>query len=188
VSPPTFAKQAEQQIWRSTARHLVAGVCFFLIAAASGCSTAPPAKAPPSQRETGTGEALVRIAAQQIGTPYRFGGDNPHGFDCSGLVFFTHDRLGLEVPRTAAEQSRAAQPVALGALVPGDLVFFRIRGRDVDHVGIYTGRGRFIHAPRSGLVVSYAYLDDPFYHRHFAGAGRFWSPAAQRLSARGPRS
>jgi cell wall-associated NlpC family hydrolase len=57
-------------------------------------------------------------------------------------------------------------------LTPGDLVFFRTTARRVDHVGIYAGEGRFIHAPRSGHVVSYSYLDDPYYRAHFVSAGR----------------
>ncbi len=58
------------------------------------------------------------------------------------------------------------------ALTPGDLVFFRTSARRVDHVGIYAGEGKFIHAPHAGQVVSYAYLDDPYYRAHFVSAGR----------------
>jgi cell wall-associated NlpC family hydrolase len=156
---------------------------FAIALIASGCASVPRDAVPPaSEREpvgilrpgnTATpGERLVQIAAGLIGTPYRFGGDTPRGFDCSGLVFYSFDKLGIEVPRTAAEQRRAAQGVKREALSPGDLVFFRTSARKVDHVGIYAGKGRFIHAPRSGHVVSYAYLDDPYYRAHFAGAGR----------------
>jgi cell wall-associated NlpC family hydrolase len=84
----------------------------------------------------------------------------------------------LPVPRTAAAQQRAARPVAAAELAPGDLVFFRIGGPDVDHVGIYVGNGRFVHAPRSGRPVLSDALDDPFYERRFAGAGRFWTAGA----------
>ena len=79
---------------------------------------------------------------------------------------------------TAAEQQRAAHPVALGQLAPGDLVFFGIRGHGVDHVGIYAGDGRFIHAPRAGLAVTYGDLGRGFYGQHVASAGRFWDGAA----------
>jgi cell wall-associated NlpC family hydrolase len=125
------------------------------------------------------GTVIARTAAQLIGAPYQFGGADVQGFDCSGLAVYAHERVGLQIPRTAEEQRRAAHPVALQALEPGDLVFFRIRhhlgGRRVDHVGIYAGDGKFIHAPRSGGVVSYADLHDGYYRKHLAGAGRFWS-------------
>jgi cell wall-associated NlpC family hydrolase len=156
---------------------------FAISFIAGGCASTPPAPSASSAAEREpvgelrpteetAGAKLVRIASDFIGTPYRFGGDDPHGFDCSGLVFYIYDRLGVQVPRTAADQRRAAQRVKLDALTPGDLVFFRNSARKVDHVGIYAGDGRFIHAPRSGHVVSYAYLDDPYYRAHFVSAGR----------------
>lgn len=155
---------------------------FVVSFLAGGCAGTPRVpSAPGAEREPvgevraageSAGEKLVRIASSYIGTPYKFGGDDPRGFDCSGLVFYSYDRLGLQVPRTAADQRRAAQHVKRNELTPGDLVFFRTTARSVDHVGIYAGDGRFIHAPRSGHVVSYAYLDDPYYRAHFVSAGR----------------
>jgi murein DD-endopeptidase len=128
-----------------------------------------PAPAPPP----GPGE-VIAAAASLIGTPYHFGGADAAGFDCSGLALYAHAQAGIAIPRTAAEQQRAAPAVPLAQLKPGDLVFFRIRSRHVNHVGVYAGGGRFIHAPRAGQAVSYAQLDGGFYARRFAGAGRFW--------------
>jgi cell wall-associated NlpC family hydrolase len=155
---------------------------FVIAFIAGGCTSVPrhgsPAPAaeavgnPPSSDAESAGATLVRVAAGLIGTPYKFGGDDPRGFDCSGLVFYSFDRLGIEVPRTAADQRRAARGVQPDALTPGDLVFFRTSARRVDHVGIYAGEGKFIHAPHAGQVVSYAYLDDPYYRAHFVSAGR----------------
>jgi len=124
------------------------------------------------------GVAIAHAAVELVGTRYHFGGADRKGFDCSGLVTYVHERVGLEVPRTADEQGRAAHPVPLDALMPDDVVFFHIRshigsGR-VDHVGIYTGDGRFIHAPRSGATVSYARLNYGYYRKHLVSAGRFW--------------
>jgi cell wall-associated NlpC family hydrolase len=83
--------------------------------------------------------------------------------------------VGLEIPRTAREQRHAAHPVPLAALAPGDLVFFRIHSRRVNHVGIYVGGGRFVHAPRAGSAVAYGELGEGGYYRtRLAGAGRFW--------------
>jgi cell wall-associated NlpC family hydrolase len=128
----------------------------------------------PAEPEPTAGEKIVGIAAGLIGTPYRYGGETPKkGFDCSGLVFYSFERVGLKVPRTAADQRKAAERVKREKLEPGDLVFFRSRQGRVDHVGIYAGDGRFIHAPNEGKVVSYAYLHDPYYEKHFVSAGRF---------------
>jgi cell wall-associated NlpC family hydrolase len=156
---------------------------FAIVAlAVAGCRSLPPGTAPPGQSAAvppaDPGTALAGAAERLVGAPYRFGGASPEGFDCSGLVLYTHGRMGLSVPRTAAEQQRAARPVQLRELAPGDVVFFRIGGATVDHVGVYVGGGRFVHAPRSGRPVISDALDDPFYERRFAGAGRFWSPSA----------
>jgi cell wall-associated NlpC family hydrolase len=135
----------------------------------SCASAPPPAPAPPP-----AGQAIATAAAELVGTPYHFGGADAVGFDCSGLALQVYARAGISIPRTAAEQQRAARPVPRAELAPGDLVFFRIRTRHVDHVGVYAGGGRFIHAPRAGQAVSYAHLDGDFYARHFVSAGRFW--------------
>jgi murein DD-endopeptidase len=151
---------------------------------AGGCASVPPPR-PPTQplpeppppqlpAARAEGGAIARAAALMIGAPYHFGGADAGGFDCSGLALYAHETVGLAIPRTAVEQQRAARPVALAELSPGDLVFFRIRSRHVDHVGIYAGSGRFIHAPRAGLAVAYADLSRGFYAQHLVSAGRFW--------------
>jgi murein DD-endopeptidase len=143
--------------------------------ALAGCAGPPRQPAPPPDAQ---GRAIAAVAASLLGTPYHFGGASGAGFDCSGLAVYVHERVGLAIPRTALEQQRAAHPVALGQLTPGDLVFFHIHGHRVDHVGIYSGEGRFIHAPRAGQPVAYSDLTSGFYARHFAAGGRFWEPAA----------
>jgi cell wall-associated NlpC family hydrolase len=166
--------------------HVRNSLGIFLTAfLAAGCATAvrqlpggPHERAgiamTPAQVEATSGEKVVSIAAGLLGTPYRYGGESPRaGFDCSGLVFYSFEQMGLKVPRTAADQRKAAERIGRGDLEPGDLVFFRSSKGRVDHVGIYAGEGRFIHAPNSGSVVSYAYLDDPYYRTHFVSAGRF---------------
>jgi cell wall-associated NlpC family hydrolase len=140
----------------------------------AACSSVP--RVPESPEDGGI--AIAHSAAQLVGAPYQFGGADLQGFDCSGLAVYVHERVGLEIPRTAEAQRLAARPVALAALSPGDLVFFRIKGRRVNHVGIYAGAGRFIHAPRSGEVVSYADLHDTYYRKHLVSAGRFWNSEA----------
>ena len=141
----------------------------------TACSTVPREPEEPAGEG---GIPVARAAMQLIGAPYHFGGADLQGFDCSGLAVFAYERVGVEIPRTAREQQVAARPVTVEALSPGDLVFFRIHSLHVNHVGIYTGGGRFIHAPRSGETVSYGNLTTGYYHKHFVGAGRFWNGMA----------
>jgi cell wall-associated NlpC family hydrolase len=95
------------------------------------------------------GQRAVRIAAGEIGVPYRYGGSSPSGFDCSGLVAYVYGKLGVRLPHNAAAQFAYGRPVSRDNLRPGDLVFFHGLG----HVGLYIGRGRIIHAPQSGERV-----------------------------------
>jgi len=122
------------------------------------------------------GRALLQAAETRIGAPYRYGGTGPDAFDCSGLVTYAHRQVGIAVPRTAAEQFAKATPVKRRQLRPGDLVFFRLSGRKVGHVGIYVGDDRFVHAPQSGGRVHVASLEDAWFRQRFVGGGRFYAP------------
>ena len=117
------------------------------------------------------GRSAAHIAKAQVGAPYRYGGSNPSGFDCSGLVYFSYGSAGYRVPRTSAQQYRASSPIPVSQARPGDLLFFRYE-RQVSHVGIYLGNQRFVHAPSSGKHVTTASLRDAHYRKHFVGAGR----------------
>jgi cell wall-associated NlpC family hydrolase len=150
----------------------------------SGCSlirSRPPAAqlpaTTPPQAEAPSGAAIANLAASLIGTSYEFGGADLSGFDCSGLALFVHAQVGISIPRTAAAQQRAAQAVPLTQLLPGDLVFFRMRSGGIDHVGVYLGAGRFVHAPHRGVAVASADLSEGFFAHHLVNAGRFWGAA-----------
>jgi murein DD-endopeptidase len=119
-----------------------------------------------------TGAAALLAAESRIGAPYRYGGAGPAAFDCSGLVAYAYGKAGVDLPRTAARQFAIARPVPRRDLRPGDLVFFRLSGRDVSHVGIYAGDGRFVHAPQTGGRVRTEDLDDDWFRERYAGAGR----------------
>jgi murein DD-endopeptidase len=147
-----------------------------------GCASTPPTRQAPSQPvslatpATTPGQRLAALAAAQLGQPYRFGGDDPDGFDCSGLVLFVHQQLGISVPRTAAQQRLQSAALDRTELQAGDLVFFTMGPRlIVDHVGIYVGEGRFVHAPRAGSPVRLSRIDEGGYRQRFAGGARFWS-------------
>lgn len=160
-------------------------LCSSLLAATltlQGCAVPQPYVAPtptastvqpPVAPATTVGNEVAIRAISLLGAPYEWGGNGPTTFDCSGLVRFIHDQLGIFVPRTAAEQYSAATPVKLNDLEPGDLLFFRIKGR-ISHVAIYTGEGRFVHAPQTGRPVELRMLDDDFYRPRLAGAGRLF--------------
>ena len=120
------------------------------------------------------GSEIVIRAVALLGSPYKWGGNDPAGFDCSGLVRYLHHEVGIDVPRTAAEQYRAATPVNPADLEPGDLLFFRTRGRAVSHVAIYAGSGRFVHAPKTGSTIELRALEDDYYRRRLIGAGRLF--------------
>ena len=102
----------------------------------------------------------VDVAQQVLGVPSVWGGESPSGFDCSGLVQYAYGQLGVDLPRTAAEQARVGQPVAsLADARPGDLLAFH---DPVDHIGIYAGDGLMVVAPKTGDVVKVqAVYDEP---------------------------
>ena len=144
-----------------------------LLAALAACTPYQPGL-PDEPATADAGYALLQAAQSRIGAPYRYGGAGPEAFDCSGLVTYAHRRIGVAVPRTAAQQFAAATPVKRNELRPGDLVFFRLESRSVSHVGIYAGDNRFVHAPQSGGNVRMASLDEDHFRRSFAGAGRLY--------------
>ena len=163
-------------------------VPFLLVALLAGCHSAPAKRVnagdpfDPKQwnggggvaAEQNRGEALANIALGLRGIRYRYGGSTRDGFDCSGLVFYAHRQLGLTVLRTSRDQAEQAEEVKPRKLQRGDLVFFRIGSRRVNHVGIYIGERRFVHAPGAGKPVTVNSLDDEFYEKNFESAGRFW--------------
>jgi murein DD-endopeptidase len=170
------ANRAPQSIAALAARAAtVRPVLVALAMLVGGCATHPVAPSAPAPAPPDPGTTIAALAASLVGTPYHFGGADATGFDCSGLALYVHQRVGLAIPRTAAAQLRASRRVPLAELAPGDLVFFRIRARHgIDHVGIYAGDGRFIHAPRAGQSVTYADLTQGFYAHRLRSAGRFW--------------
>jgi cell wall-associated NlpC family hydrolase len=127
----------------------------------------------PQDESRGTfGEEVALRAIALVGKPYRYGGADLNGFDCSGLVFYIYHELGVELPRSAAEQQRYAAKISRDDLLPGDLIFFRINRKRISHVGIYVGDNRFVHAPQSGKQVVIRNLDDDYYAKHWVSAGR----------------
>ncbi|MFD3654979.1 C40 family peptidase [Streptomyces sp. 24-1644] len=94
----------------------------------------------------------LNIAASKQGAPYGYGAAGPRRFDCSGLTLYSFKRVGKKLPRTAQQQYNKTRHISSSQRQRGDLVFFH-SGRSVYHVGIYAGRGRIWHSPKSGSVV-----------------------------------
>lgn len=112
--------------------------------------------------------AAVHDAYAKLGTRYRWGGEQPGGFDCSGFVQYVMRRQGIELPRTAREMRGATRAIGANELKPGDLVFFH----NPDHVGIYIGDKMFVHASSGRGQVTISTLDGGYYQRRYIGSGR----------------
>jgi cell wall-associated NlpC family hydrolase len=131
----------------------------------AGRSAALPAE--PNQLES-----VLRMARSLAGAPYRNGGADPSGFDCSGFVAYVFGIEGFALPRTVTALYGVGAPVGREAIAPGDLVFFATTARAPTHVGIALGRGEFIHAPSSRGVVRTERLDASYWSRRFVAATR----------------
>ncbi|MDR2353316.1 MAG: C40 family peptidase [Deltaproteobacteria bacterium] len=129
-----------------------------------GCGAKSP-QAPPLAL------AVTQTAGKYLGTPYVFGGRSPKGFDCSGLVWYVFRENGIELPSNSGKQAKKGVRISFDELRPGDLVFFQKRGR-INHVGIYVGDGKMIHAPGRGKKVRFASLDSDYFRKTFAQARR----------------
>jgi len=112
---------------------------------------------------------VLTVARRQLGVRYVWGGASRRGFDCSGLTLYVFRRLGRSLPHGATAQARRGKRVSLRRLAIGDLVFYG-RSGSYHHVAIYVGRGRIIHAPRAGSVVSYSRVGAAATARRLIGA------------------
>lgn len=140
----------------------------------SGAASAPVVPVLTSDRAGGGESGALRVSVVEqavlaMGTPYRWGGTDANGFDCSGLIQYAYAQHGLALPRRSADQARAGEPVPRepGSLLPGDILTFATQGGEaVTHVGLYLGEGRFIHSATGGVQVSVLSSADPY--------GRWW--------------
>lgn len=152
---------------------LFAGVLFWLVT--SSIEAAPIATIKPVDGR----RRVVAVATSYLGVPYRLGGMDRRGLDCSGLVALSYrEALGAEVPRTVRALHSLVEVVDRGELQSGDLVFFNTTG-PLTHVGIYVGRGSFLHAASEGgsKAVILSSLAEETWSRAYAGSGRLLAPA-----------
>lgn len=137
----------------------------------------PPGKPPskPLKENKDMGAIAARTAERFVGIPYRWGGDNVvEGMDCSGFVRAVYNLCGLSVPRTSRDQFKAGDLVTKDDLKDGDLVFFGASVDKINHVGIYVGGGRFVHAPRRGEEIRVTSVNESYFEKRFVGARRYF--------------
>ena len=118
------------------------------------------------------GYALSGTALSLRGAPYRNGGIDPSGFDCSGFVRYVYEQHGVAMPRQVRDQFRVGKSVDRDRLEPGDLVFFSTVAPGASHVGIVIGGDQFIHAPSERGVVRVESLNQQYWSSRFIGAKR----------------
>jgi cell wall-associated NlpC family hydrolase len=144
-------------------------------APAAGAPGGPsPAPRAPSSgpRGVGAGYEVTGTALRLRGTPYRNGGSDPAGFDCSGFVKYVFEESGISVPRTVSDQFRAGRKVDAQQLQAGDLVFFSTVSPGASHVGIVIGGDEFVHAPSGAGEVRVERLSASYWSTRFVGARR----------------
>jgi cell wall-associated NlpC family hydrolase len=144
-------------------------------------SPGPAAGAPASPRGPGATSAsagpaiaysVAGTALSLRGAPYRNGGSDPTGFDCSGFVRYVFSQHGVNVPRTVPELFRAGRQVTANQLQPGDLVFFTTVAPGASHVGIAIGGDEFVHAPSRTGEVRVEHMSASYWSTRFVGARR----------------
>lgn len=133
-------------------------------------------------------QTLITYGLKFMGTPYVLGATGPDSFDCSGFVFtVTHDSVGFQMPRTAQAMFAYDKVEHISPTVrePGDLVFFKSDDGTINHVGIYVGKRKFLHAasdgPHTGVIIST--LDEKYWKSHYAGSVRFLPTTAEAKKA-----
>jgi cell wall-associated NlpC family hydrolase len=179
---------------RDTARLAATAALAALAALAAACAATgavpkpfpipgspPPVATPgagdsPAMPRPGAGTldsyALVGTALALRGSPYRDGGSNPAGFDCSGFTQYVFAQYGVQLPRAVRDQFRLGRSVAPRDLAPGDLVFFTTTASGATHVAIAIGGDEFVHAPTASGVVRVEHLNSSYWAPRYLGARR----------------
>ena len=126
----------------------------------------------PQTESSNPRKIIVQHAIKSLGLPYKWGGRSPKtGFDCSGLIVYTHQKADIIIPRTAKAQFDNGKVVSKKNLHIADLVFFKNpKENKVFHVGIYIGDNIFVHASGKGRQVTYGYMNNPYFKKQYIGS------------------
>jgi probable lipoprotein NlpC len=175
----------DSRLARDMVRILPAALAFcinaglFAAPLEGGYAQAPDASATAREKAAAVRAARLKVIAAAETyekTPYRYGGVDRNGLDCSGLIYVSfRDALGVSVPRTTGSLYGWTEKIAADKAQPGDLLFFKTDNTGkISHAAIYIGGGRFIHSASAGPVtgVIYSGLDEGYWARAYAGAGR----------------
>ncbi len=147
---------------------LMLGITGLLFA---GCATTPTRRVP--GYSASVGDKAADTALTMIGRPYKYKGDMPAGFDCSGLVRYSYLVAGMDVPHGTSSLKNSTRSVGLTNARKGDLLFFVQGGKKYSHVGIYVGNAQFVHAPSGGGVVRKDSIASPYRQKHYLDTRRF---------------
>lgn len=150
-------------------------IAFLALLFAAASAYAEKIDVTKQAREAVARGEILAVAQSLLGVDYWPGGqDTDYGYDCSGLTQHAYNSVGIKIPRTSVEQYRRAKAIPITQLKRGDLVFFNTRGLGPTHVGIYAGRGRFIHAPGIGKTIRYDSMKSRYWSARFFGAGTYF--------------
>lgn len=148
-------------------------ISVMLMVMLAGCASSPEIPRQTTVRASNeVASQAVIYAKEMLGKRYKYAGDTPEGFDCSGLVKYSYGRAGISMPRDTQAQHRMSVLVSMHGLREGDLLFFDQEGKKKSHVGMYLGNGRFIHAPSSGGKVRTDSMNAEYWKKHFVEARR----------------
>ena len=134
----------------------------------------PPVHQPdvPAAAAVAAQQDVVAVALGYRGVPYRFGGSDPAGFDCSGFVQYVYKQVGAVLPREVRDQVRIGREIDPRDVKAGDLLFFQTVSRGASHVALAIGGGAFVHAPTTDGVVRIERLTSSYWASRFLSARR----------------
>lgn len=158
------------QLFQKSSLTFSLAAVVVLSAILAACASAPVKRA--SGYTPAAGEKAAAVAVSMIGRPYKYQGDTPSGFDCSGLVRYSYLAAGLDLPHGTAALRQISRSVGIGSVRKGDLLFFEQSGKKYSHVGIAVGNNEFVHAPSTGGKVRKDSLSDSYWKKHYLDARR----------------
>jgi cell wall-associated NlpC family hydrolase len=171
ASPSGFAARGKCAIETAKVKEKIEEIKREL---AKNCS--PPSKQMTAHDTSDTsdlGPIVAQTAERFVGIPYQWGGNNVvEGLDCSAFAKAVYYLVGVNIPRTSAEQFKVGKSVSRGDLQKGDLVFFG-HNNVVSHVGIYVGNNKFVQAPKRNDEIRISDLDNPGFSKKYIGAKRY---------------